>query len=92
MDHAHTLAPGRPRSGGMPARDELRRNLRQIRRRGFHQQYINHDDDHQAAHDHKPTALGWLPRQVVDRGDAATTHDDRAQDRRRAGHLSIPFR
>jgi hypothetical protein len=65
---------------------------RQIRRRGFHQQHINHDDDHQAAHDHKPTALRWLPRQVVDRGDAATTHDDRAQHRRRAGYLSIPFR
>ncbi len=49
------------------ARDELHWDLRQVRRGGFHQQHIDHHDDHQAADHHKSAALRWLPRQVVDR-------------------------
>jgi hypothetical protein len=80
INHAPSLATqGRPHSGGMPTRDELRRNLRQVRHGGFHQQHIDHhDDDHQTADHHKSTALGGLPRQVVDRRDAPTAHHDRA--------------
>ena len=42
IHHAPSLAtPGRPFSGGIPARDQLRWNLRQVRRGGFHQQLID---------------------------------------------------
>jgi hypothetical protein len=79
IGHDPSLATqGRPRSGGVPARGELRQDRRQIRCRGINQQHIDHDDNHnQATHHHEPTALRRLPRQVVDRRDAATTHHDR---------------